>query len=141
MDTPFTNAAKRGEVFFEEPMMVAFAPQIPRCATYSRQIAPIWAREPANASPNPSRMDFLPSSMTSCGISSYFVDAINFPTYSVRPGAFAKSPAGVSAPFADRRNAVEAITPREAFPKSRLRMSHLKILRFTFDRIPFRRER
>src|SRR3981081_2743633 len=91
MGTPFTKAAKRGEVFFEEPIMVAFPPQIPRCSTYSRHIAPVCARDPASASPKPARMDFLPSSMTSCGISSYFVEAINFPTYSVRPGALGKS--------------------------------------------------
>src|SRR5260370_702253 len=109
MDTPFTKAAKRGEVFFEEPMMLAFPSQISRCSTYSRQITPVCAREPASASPKPSRRDFLPSSTTSCGMSSYFVDAINFPTYSVSPGAFAKSPpTGGSAPFADRRHALQS---------------------------------
>src|SRR6267143_3646236 len=121
MDTPFTKAAKRGEVFFEEPIMVAFPPQIPRCSTYSRHIAPVCARDPASASPKPSRMDFLPSSMTSCGISSYFVEAINFPTYSVRPGALGKSVEDTAAALrAELTSKPDPITPREALPNSRL---------------------
>src|SRR5258708_39794474 len=95
MDTPFTNAAKRGEVFFEDPMMTDFPSQIPRCSRESRQIVPVCARDPASARPNPSRIDFLPSSTTSPGISSYFVEATNLPTYSVRPGALGTSFRGV----------------------------------------------
>src|SRR6266699_5803537 len=91
MDTPFTNAAKRGEVFMEEPMIEDFPSQIPRCPRYSRQMDPVCARDPANARPKPSRMDFLPSSMTSSGISSYLVEATNWPTYSVKPGALGNS--------------------------------------------------
>src|SRR2546430_12836473 len=87
MDTPFTNAAKRGEVFMEEPMIEDFPSQIPRCPRYSRQMDPVCARDPASARPKPSRMDFLPSSMTPSGISSYLVEATNWPTYSVKPGA------------------------------------------------------
>src|SRR5437879_11883619 len=91
MDTPFTNAAKRGEVFMEEPMIEDFPSQIPSCPRYSRQMDPVCARDPASARPKPSRMDFLPSSMTSPGISSYFVEATNLLTYYVKPRALGKS--------------------------------------------------
>src|SRR5882724_3938111 len=125
MDTPFTKAAKRGEVFFEEPMMVAFPPQTPRCSTYSRQIGPVCARDPASARPKPSRMDFLPSSMTSPGMSSYFVEATNLPTYSVKPGALGKSlPGGSPALPTEPARKVDPSTPREVLPKSRLNKVH-----------------
>src|SRR2546427_11562026 len=125
MDTPFTKAAKRGEVFFEEPIMVAFPPETPRCTTYSLQIGPVCARDPASARPNPSRIDFLPSSMTSPGISSYFVEATNLPTYSVRPGALGKSFRGAlpALPIESERR-VDPSTPREVLPQSRLNKGH-----------------
>src|SRR6266850_2992318 len=126
MDTPFTNAAKRGEVFFEEPMMEDFPSQLPRCPRYSRQIVPVCARDPASARPSPSRMDFLPSSMTSSGISRYLVEATNLPTYSVKPGALGKSlPSTPPAPPAEPARTADPITPREALPKSRLNTFHL----------------
>src|ERR1700730_14572538 len=50
--------------------------------------------DPARASPKPSRMDFLPSSSTSAGMSSYFVLTMNSATYLVSPGAFGNSAAG-----------------------------------------------
>src|SRR6266404_6026000 len=125
MDTPFTKAAKRGEVFFEEPMMVAFPPQTPRCSTYSRQIGPVCARDPASARPKPSRTDFLPSSMTSPGISSYFVEATNLLTYSVKPGASGKSLLGASLALpTEPARKVDPSTPREVLPKSRLNKVH-----------------
>src|SRR6266851_2114739 len=97
METPLTNAAKRGDVFFEEPMMEAF----------------------------PSRIDFLPNSMTSPGISSYFVEATNLPTYSVRPGALGKSFRGAlpALPIESERR-VDPSTLREVLPKSRLNKVH-----------------
>src|SRR5437764_8078807 len=78
METPFTNAAKRGEVFMEEPMIEDFPSQIPSCPRYSRQIDPVCARDPASARPKPSRMDFLSSSMTPSAISSYLIAATNY---------------------------------------------------------------
>src|SRR5713226_9574836 len=126
MDTPFTNAAKRGEVFFEEPMMDDFPSQIPSCSRYSRQIVPVCARDPASARPRPSRMDFLPSSMTSSGISSYFVEATNLPTYSVKPGALGKSLLLASPALStEPARRVDPSTPREVLPKSRLNKVHL----------------
>src|SRR5436309_12644039 len=141
MDTPFTKAAKRGEVFFEEPMMVAFPPQIPRCSTYSLEIIPVCARDPASASPNPSRMDFLPSSMTSSGISAYFAEATNFPTYSVKPGALGKSSLGTSSALpSERARMVDPIAPREVLPKSRLNKVHLLFRTLTSGQIAVRLE-
>src|SRR5260370_5530348 len=126
MDTPFTKAAKRGEVFFEEPMMEDFPPQIPSCSRYARQIVPVCDRDPASAKPNPSRIDFLPSSMTSPGISSYFVEATNLPTYSVRPGALGKSFRGtLPALPIESATRVDPSTLREVLPKSRLNKVHL----------------
>src|SRR5882724_263658 len=125
MDTPFTKAAKRGEVFFEEPIMVAFPPETPRCTTYSLQIGPVCARDPASARPKPSRMDFLPSSMTSPGISSYFVEATNLLTYSVKPRALGKSlPDARPALSTEPARKVDPSTPREVLPKSRLNKVH-----------------
>src|SRR2546426_11366652 len=125
MDTPFTKAAKRGEAFTEEPMMEAFPSQLPRCSTYARQIVPVCARDPASARPNPSRIDFFPSSMTSSGISSYFVEAINFPTYSVKVGALGKSLPDAPLSLAAEPARAAPITLREALPKSRRNTFHL----------------
>src|SRR5260370_24782466 len=121
MEMPFSSAAKRGEVFCAEPMMVAFPLHTPICSTYLREIEPLSAREPARANPRPSRIDFLPSSITCSGISSYVVVVTNLPTYSVRPGVWGKAaPDAGPARFADTESTREAIMPREALPKSRL---------------------
>src|SRR5713226_10366790 len=126
METPLTKAAKRAEVLFEDPMVVALPSQTPVFSRYCRQRAPVCARDPANASPKPSRIDFLPNSITSAGISSYFVVATNRLTYSVRPWALGKSlPGRALAPPAELTSKLDAITPRAAFPQSRLRMFHL----------------
>src|SRR5258708_16546062 len=88
-------------------------------------MGPVCGRDPASAKPNPSRIDFLPSSMTSPGISSYFVETTNLPTYSVRPGALGKSFRGALPVLpieAERR--VDPSTPREVLPKSRLNKVH-----------------
>src|SRR5579862_4314905 len=47
--------------------------------------------EPARARPRPSRMDFLPSAMTSAGMSAYFVPTTNSLTCLVRSGALGNS--------------------------------------------------
>src|SRR6266849_9316 len=118
---PFSSAAKRGEVLCADPMMVAFPLHAPICSTYFREIDPLSARAPARANPRPSRIDFLPSSITCSGISSYVVVATNRPTYSVRPFVLGKSaPHAVPAPFTDVGTTLEATMPREALPKSRL---------------------
>src|SRR5581483_1288068 len=51
-------------------------------------IGPLTETEPASAKPKPSRMVFLPSSITFTGIFSYFVFTIKSLTYFVRPGDF-----------------------------------------------------
>ena len=105
--------------------MVAFPPETPRCTTYSLQIGPVCARDPASARPKPSRMDFLPSSMTSPGISSYFVEATNLLTYSVKPRALGKSlPDARPALSTEPARKVDPSTPREVLPKSRLNKVH-----------------
>src|SRR5260370_21717518 len=124
------KAAKRGEVFCADPMMVAFPSRIPRFSTYFREIGPLSAREPANANPKPSRMDFLPSSITSWGISWYFVPRTNWPTYSVKPGVLGKSLLDPPpAPFAESVSILEAIKLRDTLPKSPLRILHLNYSR------------
>jgi hypothetical protein len=103
--------------------MVALPLLAPTCSAYWREIGPDSAREPARANPRPSRIDFLPSSITCSGISSYVVVVTNRPTYSVRPFVLGKSaPNAVPAPFADAGTTLEAMMPREALPKSRLRI-------------------
>src|SRR6266481_7710025 len=105
---PFSSAAKRGEVFCAEPMMVAFLLHTPICSTYLREMEPLSAREPARANPRPSRIDFLPSSITCSGISSYVVVVTNRPTYSVRPFVLGKSaPHAVPAPCKDAGTTLE----------------------------------
>src|SRR5215469_5808389 len=93
METPLAKAANRGTVLMEVPITLAFPcpRETPRFSRYSRTKGPISEADPANARPNPSSMDFLPSSRTSRGISSYFVPTINSETYLVRPGAFGKA--------------------------------------------------
>src|SRR6266851_8515859 len=91
MDTPFTKAAKRGCAFIPVPITLARISPSPKVSAYFRAIGPITDADPASAKPNPSRIDFLPSSITSGGISSYFVLTMNSATDLVRPGAFGNS--------------------------------------------------
>src|SRR6267378_3567683 len=106
-------------------MIVDFPSQTPTVSRYWRHKAPDCALDPANANPKPSRIDFFPNSITSPGISSYLVCQTNLPTYSVRPGALGKSAFdGAPAPFTEPAITLEAIAPRDAFPKSRLRIFH-----------------
>src|SRR5580692_1192596 len=101
METPFANAASRGCAFMPVPMMLACISLVPKDSTYLRAIGPITDAEPASESPNPSRIDFFPSSITSAGMSSYFVLTINSAVDLVRPGAFGNSAAaGVAAALA-----------------------------------------
>src|ERR1700693_1902914 len=133
MEIPFSSAAKRGDVFIAVPNTVAL-PLPPHCSIYFREIGPLSAREPAKASPKPSRIDFLPSSMTSAGIFSYLVCRTNCPTYCVNPGVFGKSTAGtVVAPAASvvatSEGGASKVAPsslRDVLPNSRLRIVHLK---------------
>src|ERR1700688_3260038 len=131
MEIPFNSAAKRGDVFIAVPITVAL-PLPPHCSIYFREIGPLSAREPAKASPKPSRIDFLPSSMTSAGIFSYLVCRTNCPTYCVSPGVFGKSTTE-TAFLASARAASEGTastaaprTPKDVLPNSRLRIIHLK---------------
>ena len=94
MDTPFAKAAKRGWAFIALPITLARISPDPKDSTYFRAIGPITDADPASANPNPSRIDFLPSSTTSGGMSSYFVLTINSATDLVSPGAFGNSAAG-----------------------------------------------
>src|ERR1700686_1021861 len=134
MEMPFSSAAKRGDVFMAVPITVAL-PLPPHCSIYFREIGPLSAREPAKASPKPSRMDFFPKSMTSVGIFSYLVCRTNCPTYCVNPGVFGKSMAGAaiaaSAPSAAAASEGTAsnVAPsslKDVLPNSRLRIIHLE---------------
>src|SRR4051812_840614 len=77
--------------------------------------------DPASARPKPSRMDFLPSSMTSGGMSEYFVPTMNSATDFVSPGAFGNSAAGagsaetVPAPAAKAENDSEVLNSSRRF--------------------------
>src|SRR6202047_2426270 len=137
MEMPFSSAAKRGEVFIAVPITVAL-PLPPHCSIYFREIGPLSAREPANASPKPSRMDFLPSSISSAGIFSYLVCRTNCPTYCVSPGVFGKSAAGTlaaSVPSASEGAAstVAPRSPKDVLPNSRLCIVHLKAVHATAE--------
>src|SRR5579864_1397672 len=125
MEMPFTSAANRAEVLCAVPTIVALPAQAPDCSTNFREIGPLSAREPARAKPNPSRMDFLPSSITLSGMSSYFVLITKSPTCLVRPGVFGKSPSGtLAAPSAVFAKTEAPIAAREVLPKSRRRIVH-----------------
>src|SRR5579863_4158829 len=125
MEIPLTRAANRPEVFFAVPMIVACPRHTPDCSTNLREIGPLSAREPASASPNPSRIDFLPSAITSAGMSSYFVRTTNSATYLVRPRVLGKSPGSGLFPARAVFARTEApIAAREVLPKSRRRMTH-----------------
>src|SRR5579863_6117141 len=125
METPLVKAAKRGEVFCGDPMTTAVPLHTPSFSRYRRQIVPDSAREPAKASPKPSRMDFFPNSMTFPGIWPYWVSTTNLPTYSVSPVTLGKSARGrAPSPVAEAASAEEATAPREALPKSRRSIFH-----------------
>src|SRR6266446_5919166 len=80
--------------------------------------------EPASARPNPSRMDFLPKSSTSAGMSSYFVLTMNSATYLVSPGAFGNSAGGPGEAYARPRPNAIADSTKEFLNKSRRFILH-----------------
>src|ERR1700730_18207414 len=139
MEMPFSSAAKRGDVFIAVPITVAL-PLPPHCSIYFREIGPLSAREPAKANPKPSRIDFLPRSMTSAGIFAYLGSRTNCPTYCVNPGVLGKSPAGPpaapSAPAASEEAAstVAPNSPKDVLPNSRLRIVHVEATHATGPR-------
>src|SRR5579863_788532 len=125
MDTPFTKAAKRGWAFIPVPMTLARISPNPNDSAYFRAIGPITEADPASAKPKPSKIDFLPSSITSAGMSSYFVLTINSATDLVRPGAFGNSAAGAGAAPVPRLVSASAEAANEVLNKSRRFMSYI----------------
>src|SRR6202030_4227680 len=91
----------------------------PSDCTYWRTSGPMTERDPASANPKPSRMDFLPSSSTSAGISSYFVLTMNSATYLVSPGAFGNSAAGAGDAYRRPGPSARADIAKEFLNKSR----------------------
>src|SRR6266436_9400441 len=94
--------------------------------------------EPASARPKPSKMDFLPKSSTSAGISSYFVLTMKSATYLVRPGAFGNSAAGPGDAYTRPRLHAKAEIAREFLNKSRrfirVRLQEYSVFRATETR-------
>src|SRR5215472_8016707 len=125
METPLTNDARRGWAFMLVPMTLAFISPNPNDSVYFRAIGPITDAEPASARPNPSRIDFFPRSITSAGMSSYFVFTINSATALVSPGAFGNSAGAAGDEDASARLllSARADAAREVLIKSRRFMS------------------
>src|SRR4029077_11580229 len=99
----------------------------PNDSAYFLAIGPITDADPASDKPNPSRIDFLPSSITSGGISSYFVLTINSATDLVRPGAFGNSAGGAGEASTRLLVRASAEAAREVLNKSRRFMSHFLV--------------
>src|SRR5258708_7341113 len=127
MDTPFTKAAKRGSAFIPVPITLARISPNPKVSASFRAIRPITDADPGSAKPKPSRIDFLPSSITSGGISSYFVLTMNSATDLVRPGAFGNSAGGAGEASTRRLVSASAEAAREVLNKSRRFMSHFLV--------------
>src|SRR5690242_21952103 len=104
METPFAKAAKRAGDFRIEPMTEAL-PFTPRPCRYWRINGAMTEAEPASARPKPSRMDLRPNSITSAGMSAYFVFTMNSETYLVSPGALGKGALSAAARGAAGRGA------------------------------------
>src|ERR1700680_760987 len=120
MDTPFTKAARRGWAFIPVPITLARISPTAKDSAYFRAIGPITDADPASANPNPSKIDFLPSTITSAGISSNLVLTINSATDLVRPGAFGNSAAGGTGDaFTPRPVSARADAASELLNKSR----------------------
>src|ERR1700680_3654368 len=134
METPFTKAAKRGWAFIAVPITLARISPKPNDSAYFRAIGPITDADPASARPNPSRIDFFPSSITSGGMASYFVLTMNSATDLVSPGAFGNSEAGAGEAPTRRLVSASADTARDFLNKSRRFMGHDLI--FSQDLIP-----
>src|SRR5580693_327628 len=123
MDTPFTKAARRGWAFIPVPITLARISLAPNDSAYFRAIGPITEADPASAKPKPSRIDFLPSSITSAGMSSYFELTINSATDLVSPGALGNSAAGAGEAATRRLVSASAEAASEVLNKSRRFMS------------------
>src|SRR4029077_5494785 len=76
--------------------MLELPPQGPSDSMYCRMRGPAVEADPASARPNPSKIVFLPRTITFSGMSSYFVFTINSQTYLVSPGALGNSSAGMA---------------------------------------------
>src|ERR1700680_5105407 len=103
METPFAKAANRAGAFSPDPITLDL-PLPPSPCRYCRTRGAITDAEPASAKPKPSRMDFLPNSKTSAGISPYFVFTMNSETYLVSPGALGKGALSAGRGDAARRS-------------------------------------
>src|ERR1700693_2102210 len=88
MNTPLANAANRDGTFMPLPKTRVPLCSRPRFCKYFRTSVPLSATDPASARPNPSKIDFLPSSRTSSGICAGVVLTTNSATYLVTPSAF-----------------------------------------------------
>src|ERR1700756_4786012 len=119
METPFAKAANRAGAFIPDPITVAL-PVTPSPRRYCRTRGAIPDAEPASAKPKPSRMDFLPNSKTSGGISPYFVFTTNSETYLVSPGALGNGVVSADRGEAASRSlpAASAATTNELLTKS-----------------------
>src|SRR5690348_6222229 len=104
METPFAKAANRAGDFIFEPITEAL-PLAPRPCRYWRTRGAMTEAEPARAKPKPSRMDLRPNSITSAGMSAYFVFTMNSETYLVSPGALGKGALSAAARGAAGRGA------------------------------------
>src|SRR5580693_1700451 len=129
MDTPFAKDARRGCAFMPVPMMLARISLEPNDSTYFRARGDIPDADPASANPKPSRIDFLPSSITSGGMSSYFVLTMNSATDLVSPGAFGNSAGAAGAGDACARWPVSASAEaaREVLKRSRRFISQVLV--------------
>src|SRR5260370_34299884 len=127
MDTPFTKAAKRGWAFIPVPITLARISPNPKDSAYFRAIGPITDADPASANPNPSKIDFLPSSITSGGIPSYFVLTINSATDLVSPGALGNSARDVGEASTRPPVSASADAASEFLNRSRRFMSHFLV--------------
>src|SRR5262249_55044742 len=79
----------------DDPMIVASPRDSPSDCTYARLSRPVSATEPERASPSPSRIDFLPRSITSSGISRNVVLIMKAATSWVMPSGFGGAPAAL----------------------------------------------
>src|ERR1700722_17521283 len=93
MEMPLASAAKRGCTFIFVPITEELPPQGPSDSMYCRIRGPAVEADSASASPNPSKIVFLPRAITFSGMSSYFVLTMNSETYLVSPGDLGNSSA------------------------------------------------
>src|ERR1700674_347739 len=119
MEMPLASAAKRGWTFIFVPMTIEFPPQGPSDSMYCRMRGPAVEADPASARPKPSKIVFLPRTITFSGMSSYFVFTINSETYLVTPGALGKSSAGFANASAGPPRSANPTRARDVLQKSR----------------------